>query len=158
MRANRGFTLIEVMIVVVVLAILAAIAYPSYQSYVARSHRSDAQQFIQQMHNRQQQILIEQRAYASAPNALSVASSGWACTATKCSNAWYEISFNPAVDNTATPPSYTILAVPLAALGCDAHKRDSATLTLTSTGTRARTAYTTSDCSGTPVAKSWESN
>ena len=39
---NRGFTLIELMIVVVVVAILAAIAYPSYQNYIKKSKRADA--------------------------------------------------------------------------------------------------------------------
>lgn len=39
---NKGFTLIEVMIVVAVVAILAAIAYPSYQQHVQRTHRAAA--------------------------------------------------------------------------------------------------------------------
>lgn len=42
-RAERGFTLIEVMIVVVVIGILAAIAYPSYTRYVQDTHRAEAQ-------------------------------------------------------------------------------------------------------------------
>lgn len=39
---QRGFTLIEVMIVVAIVAILAAIAFPSYSEYVRRGHRADA--------------------------------------------------------------------------------------------------------------------
>jgi type IV pilus assembly protein PilE len=130
----RGFTLIEVMITVAILAIVSIIALPSYNSYLARSRRADAQQFIQQMDNRQKQILVEQRAYASAPNALNVASTGWACTAASCTNQFYTVTFNPAVDNTATPPSYTICAVPNAGTG----QADDGTLTLDSTGSKMR--------------------
>jgi type IV pilus assembly protein PilE len=39
---QRGFTLVEVMIVVAIVAILAAIAYPSYVESVRKSRRAEA--------------------------------------------------------------------------------------------------------------------
>lgn len=38
---DRGFTLIELMIVVIIIAVVAAIAIPAYSDYVTRSKRAD---------------------------------------------------------------------------------------------------------------------
>lgn len=46
---QRGFTLIELMVVVVVVAISAIIAIPSYQAYTRRAIAAQAQQEIQRL-------------------------------------------------------------------------------------------------------------
>ena len=41
-HANKGYSLMELMIVVTVVAILLALSYPSYLSYIRKSNRAEA--------------------------------------------------------------------------------------------------------------------
>jgi len=48
-KKDRGFTLIELMVVVIVIAVLAAIALPSYLNQVRKSRRSQVEGAMQQI-------------------------------------------------------------------------------------------------------------
>jgi type IV pilus assembly protein PilE len=73
MRSNRGFTLIEVMIVVVIVGILAAIALPNYSDYVTRSKISEAVSGLSDMRVRMEQYFQDNRTYVGACVAGTVA-------------------------------------------------------------------------------------
>jgi type IV pilus assembly protein PilE len=62
---QKGFTLIELMIVVAIVAILASIALPAYQDQVRRGHRAAAQTELMDIATRQQQFLLANRRYAT---------------------------------------------------------------------------------------------
>ena len=61
--SNKGFTLIEVMIVVAIIGILAAIAYPSYDEYVKRGNRTEGQAFLSDVAARQERYFSQNNAY-----------------------------------------------------------------------------------------------
>lgn len=104
--ANRGFTLIELMITVAVVGILAAVAYPSYTQYVVRAKRSAAQSFMHSVANKQEQYMLDRRSYAADLATLNV-------TAPADVTANYTITVTS--DMTTTPPSYLVTATPIGA-------------------------------------------
>lgn len=62
-RIQRGFTLIEVMIVVAIIGILAAIAYPSYDEYVKRGNRTEGQALLSDASARQERYFAQNNEY-----------------------------------------------------------------------------------------------
>lgn len=115
---QKGFTLIELMVVVAIVAILAAVAYPSYRDYVLRSHRTDAKSALMATAQAMEKYYTENMKYSAAeigttnPNNIASATSP---------DGFYTISFDSAptgsvcAGTTDTSPSanaYRICAVP----------------------------------------------
>ncbi len=65
MPANRGFTLIELMITVAIIAILAAVALPSYSAYVMRGRVTDAVKGLSEMRLKMEQYFQDWRTYTT---------------------------------------------------------------------------------------------
>ena len=107
-RRIRGFTLIELMIVVVIVAILAAIALPSYLGQMRRSTGAEAQTYLTDLASRQQQFLVDRRAYAASVAALGVIAPA---------NLTGKFDFTIAAAN-GPPPTFTLTAT---ALGAQLH-------------------------------------
>lgn len=61
--AQRGFSLMELMIAVAIVSILAAIAIPAYQDYVARGHIVEATGAISELRTRAEQWFADRRTY-----------------------------------------------------------------------------------------------
>ena len=68
----RGFTLIELMTTLAVAGILASLAYPSYVGYLARGNRSQGQQVLLDLAQREERFRLDQGSYTSDKSLLGV--------------------------------------------------------------------------------------
>ncbi|HEX3122100.1 MAG TPA: type IV pilin protein [Rhodanobacteraceae bacterium] len=105
-RRAIGFSLIELMIVVAVVAMLATIAFPSYSHYMMQMHRTQAQSYLMQIAQRQQQYFLDSRAFASSSTMLGLA------PVPAVVAAQYVVTIGPAVPT--TPPTFIASAAPRA--------------------------------------------
>lgn len=109
MRTSRGFTLIELMIVVAVIALLAAVGFPSYRAHIAKGHRSQGQQFLADIAQRQEQFLLDRRQYATV---FGTGAGGLGLSLP--AGIKYDTPDFSGVNNGTTPPTYTICMSPTA--------------------------------------------
>jgi type IV pilus assembly protein PilE len=135
--ADRGFTLIELMIVVVVVATLAAIAMPSFMGQVRKARRAEAVDAVAKIQQAQERWRSACPTYASAiPTAnagdCNTASSGLGIAAVTGARYTYALSATSAT-------AYTLTAT---AVSGSSQASDSGCATLTvqfSTGNTTRT-------------------
>jgi type IV pilus assembly protein PilE len=108
-QTNKGFSLIELMIVVAIMGILAAVAYPSYTGYVKRANRADAIDSLLLLAGRMEEYYMNNDTYVGATvNALGTGTVG----SSETSDNLYTL----AVTVPAAPAgnfSYTLTATPV---------------------------------------------
>ena len=75
MRSNRGFTLIELMVVVVIIGILAALAIPRFTQASARAKEKEADGILKQIYTLQNAYYANNGTYAASSTALQTV--GW---------------------------------------------------------------------------------
>ena len=86
-RDEKGFTLIELMIVIAIIGILAAIAIPQFNAYRARSYNASANTDLRNAMTSQEGYFIDHDQYTGAPADLTgsyglITSTGVVLTAT----------------------------------------------------------------------------
>jgi type IV pilus assembly protein PilE len=124
-KRMRGFTLIELMIVMVVIAILASIAYPAYTSHLKKGRRAQAQAFLMNIAQRQQQYFTDRRSYALDSGSTKAYDTLSAPISTDISP-YYTVT----TAARATTPSFIVTATPIGKQASDG------TLTIDDTGAK----------------------
>jgi type IV pilus assembly protein PilE len=132
---QRGFTLVELVIVMLVAAVLTAIAVPMYLNQVRESRRTDARSALLDLAGREERYFATNDAYTNSSVNLgyTTAAQGnvWPQTV---GSGYYQIG-QPTVTAAAgtTPATYSISATPVAG-STQAADTTCALFTVTSTG------------------------
>jgi type IV pilus assembly protein PilA len=64
-KSEKGFTLIELMVVIAIIGILAAIAIPQFSAYWARSYNASANADLRNLCTAQEAYFVDEQTYAA---------------------------------------------------------------------------------------------
>jgi len=93
---NKGFTLVELMIVIAIVGILAAVGYPAYTSSVKKAQCADAIDSLLSLAGRMEEFYMNDDTYANATVANTTSSEGLYTLAIDSADAFkYTISAAP---------------------------------------------------------------
>lgn len=133
MNKQKGFTLVELMVVVAIIGILAGIVYPNYQDSVRKARRADAKGALTGLANALERRYTETGSYTGAANTVDDpgdVGTPWVYSA-KSPVDGTETYYNLTIAS-ATTSTYTIAATPV-----NQQQNDKCgMLTLTNTGVR----------------------
>jgi type IV pilus assembly protein PilA len=76
-RNEKGFTLIELMIVIAIIGILAAIAIPQFSAYRARSYNAAAEADIRNLATAQEAYFVDNQGYCATSATIMKATWGF---------------------------------------------------------------------------------
>lgn len=141
---NRGFTLVEMIIVVTMIAILASIAIPSYRNYVMRANRTVAKTSLVELQARQESYYVDRKRYATLLTSLAypadpawVSATGEPDTSVQTDSV-YRIDLEG-----VTATGYTLTATPV---GAQADDDRCGTLSIVASGRKAASGSDGVDC------------
>lgn len=80
MKSQKGFTLVELMIVVVIIGILASVGYPSYSNYVTRGKLVEATSGLSDGRVKMEQFYQDNKTYVDGTCPAATANFSFACS------------------------------------------------------------------------------
>lgn len=118
---EKGYSLLEILIVIAIIGILTGLTYPSYQDYLSKLHKHEGQAALLDLGCRMERYYTNYNTYETATIGTGKATD--VLSSDQSSQGWYRLSIKH-----ATQTDYLLQAVPII------NSKNNDTLTLNSLG------------------------